>query len=917
MSEVLVGSAYSTMSLRYAQFMTGASAVEQTIQRLLALSKTPITLQAQIGSAGSGAGALTPPAARGGGAAPGVDADAAAYDRLQRAQASLEAQQARLARSQGDDARAAELEAQAQDRLTGILVAQTQVTTQTIAVERQLTSVQQQSERAAQQRAATTQQIIDRAATQGASALQPIRQVAQSSTDQIGQFGDAFKAGLLGVVGPAAAAGVALGALKGTIDSFSDALKFKAQLDQTTESITAQLRGVRDSGQTFQQAAIFADRYKLTQEDTSTAIQASVPLLRQSKSSLTEVLTVLSQLQVLKPEQGIQGAAFALAELEGGQTRSLSTRFNIPIAKANELKQEIAKGGDAVQVLGEYLTKAGIGAEALEARTKGVAGALNDAAVASENVKIAQGNLAASGGGIFVVQGIARQYQGLANLLNGDAIPALQASGVELRDSAIGTLAYATALTEGKSKLDAFASAQEAVTRAHGGFGGPGTQSGGSFITQDDIRIQNEAQAAAQRVGAAFDDERRAASQLQVIIGAGITDLQRSADASTLDAAQKKAQADQIAILNENTNASLNTFLALNPTLDASGAAAAAAAQGYAPIIGQLAAIKLQADGATASLALLNAQQAAIAGLQKGLAGGAGASVVTPFAGGAGRSLDQFGRAQANAQQLLDSQIQLAAAMGNTGKQIDLLRQKEKLYAATQAERNQIEAQIISLQKSSGKTRVSAAQSTGLQLAQTEATSQAAILKAQREGQERLRDSEQDFNLNRTRKQEDYEEKRRSLLAHGQRAQAAQLAQDFAKEQRRAAEDFNIQRERTLRNNQEATGDIDARTDLRQSQIGDRAALRGVRPATGAPIDLGSAPPTLTGGGGQPQAGRVLTLRVQIAPTQVQIDGHTIVELTWPETEQRIDTELADELGTIGIILPPGGGQTAVAGSRP
>jgi hypothetical protein len=50
---------------------------------------------------------------------------------LQRAQASLEQQQARLARSQGDTARAAELEAQAEQRLQGILSQQNVTTTQT------------------------------------------------------------------------------------------------------------------------------------------------------------------------------------------------------------------------------------------------------------------------------------------------------------------------------------------------------------------------------------------------------------------------------------------------------------------------------------------------------------------------------------------------------------------------------------------------------------------------------------------------------------------------------------------------------------------------------------------------------------------------------------------------------------------
>jgi hypothetical protein len=165
-----------------------------------------------------------------------------------------------------------------------------------------------------------------------AQAQEKAAQGAKGNSDYFSQMAGAFSSGIAGMVGPAAAATAALGALKAAGDSFKEAFTFKAQLDENTASIAAQLRGVRESGQVFSEARAFADRYKLTQAEMSTAIQASVPLLRQSKASLTDVLTVLAKLQVLKPEQGIEGAAFALAELQGGQTRSLATRFNIPIA---------------------------------------------------------------------------------------------------------------------------------------------------------------------------------------------------------------------------------------------------------------------------------------------------------------------------------------------------------------------------------------------------------------------------------------------------------------------------------------------------------------------------------------------------------------------------------------------------------
>jgi hypothetical protein len=934
MSEVLVGSAYSTMELRYQQFSQGASVVEQTIQRLLALSKTPITVQAQLGGAGSGAGALTPPAARGGGAAPSVDADAAAYTRLQRAQAALEQQQARLARTQGDTARAAQLEAQAQERLTTELNAQNGTTTQSIAIERQLASVQQQSARAAQQEEAAQQQAMN-AMRASVAPIQSVGTATQSATGYV----DAFKSGLVSMVGPAAVAGLALGAVVGVANSFKEAFTFKAQLDATNTSIGIQLHGVRDSGQAFAEAAAFADRYRLTQEDTAAAIQASIPILRTSNASLSEVEATLLRLQVKKPEKSLADAARALDELKAGQIISIVDQFNVSRDAANKMKDEIAKGGDAVKVLSAYLTSAGIGMEALETRTKGAQGALNSLAVSQEKLKIAQASFA-QGPGLALLQqqikitddatkAFGGSFIGLNNAIR-DSVgvfnPAIGLLG-EYNNAVLGgAQSVATFLgitgrtAAGSGPIAAFVAGIKGGVTSTNAFGGAVADVGNRL---NPLTTTTAAAAAAiQHVTLNMDDERRAAGQLQAQIGQSISDMQRSAEASSVDAAQKALQAAQTKLVADQNRITTDSFLALNPNMGASGVIAAAAAQGYAKDIGILALLQLQLNTATdAQIALNNAQNL------KGVAKTLTTERFAGRSGGRGDSSDAQADADAfvagvkvqtaATEKTIDAQIALAAAHKDTAKQIDLLRQKANLFGKDEADRVQIQAQIISLQTSAGKTRVSAAQSTGLQLAQTEATSQAAILKAQREGQERLRDSEQDFLLHRSRSQEDEAIKIRDLLAHGQRAQAQKERETFAREQTRAQEDFTIQRQRTLRNNAESTGDIDARTDLRQQQIGQRAALRGVRPSGGAPVDLGAAPPTLTGAGGQAGGGRAFVLRVQVAPVSVQIDGHQIVELTWPETEQRIDAELARELSTIGIVLPPGGGQTAVAGGRP
>jgi hypothetical protein len=305
-SSVLVGSAYGVLELRAQQFDQG---VDASLAKLAQLRQAfsqgipPVTLP-PVG--GSLPGSPNAPRQLPGGLAPDIQKDEQAM--LRYAQSLASAQKA-----QGDLSGAAS-------------------TYRTVLG--QLTPNTLEANRAAASLASTEAAL----AKEGVGAV----------STQLG-----------GLITPLTLATAGFGAATAAVASFSEAFKFKAQLDQNTASIRAQLTGVRDSTQVFNQAAAFAEKYKLTQEETTTAIQASVPLLRQSKASLTDVLTVLSQLQVLKPEQGLQGAAFALAELEGGQSRSLATRFNIPIAKATEMKNEIQKGGDAVQILGKYLDGAG------------------------------------------------------------------------------------------------------------------------------------------------------------------------------------------------------------------------------------------------------------------------------------------------------------------------------------------------------------------------------------------------------------------------------------------------------------------------------------------------------------------------------------------------------------------------------
>jgi len=880
MSDVLVGSAHATMELRYQQFSDGVSIVEQQIKRLQQLTKTPIVAQLTGAGAGSGgaAGSRMPSQA------PAIDADAAAYTRLQRAQAGLEAGQARLARGQGDTARAAQLEASAQQRLTSELQAQTGVTTQSIALERQLTTVQQQVANAAKQSKGGISEM--------GGALSQLKTLA-------GGLGIGFGLQQL-VSGGIQAGGAAL------------------ELRETKNSLKAVAGDLTTYNQTIGAAREQQRLFGGSLQENIEGLSGLTITARSSGAQLQSLIGLSQRLAVLDPAQGAGGARIALNEALSGDPTSLAKRYEIPRAALAKLRDTTLPVEERLKVIDSFLNKVGITAESVAGRVDQDALAFRRLGQELGDAKLNAGDqLATTFSG--AATGLARLL-GLINQ-NPQAIAELRA----LRGGGVvdqGAIADATR--------------QIAGSRAAEQLGGPRGQ---TF--------------AAQRIGGVENLHlaREQLTELNIAGGVSAEQADRLTQAfrnGTISGDTYRAGlAALVGEVNEGGSAEDRRAAAMGRAQTAQQAAAEAARAQTQALIDNT----TKSQAAASEAEKLSTFQASLASLGGAVAAGLQTS------GAAALSLAAlYGIAVDKAQQLINAQALLAnkpitegrserdtPADRAAGVTAGALAARERAAAIATARQNQllqtgtalqkvavlqqrynetvaqfgkgssqaIDAQtnLIQAQQAAGKTRVSAAATTALQLQNVEETSQLQLAKTQREGLERLRDQQADFDLKRTRGVEDFDEKRRSLLAHGQRAQAAALAKEFEKDNRRAAEDFNIQKQRTLRNNAEGTGDIGARADLRTQQIGDRAALRGVRTAGG--VDLGVAPPVLTGASAQAMQPRVIILRTEIAPTSVQIDGHTIVELTWPETEQRVDTELANALSGTSA---PGSGQQAVAG---
>lgn len=535
-----------------------------------------------------------------------------------------------------------------------------------------------------------------------------------------GEAGASAKSSIMGVLGPAALMTTAIGAAVGAAASFRDAFQFKATLDASTSAINAQLTGVRDVGQVWDGAAVFARRYKLTQEETNAAIGASIGVMRSSKASVEDIISVLARLQVLSPEQSLQEAAFALKALAGGDTQSLVTRFEVSRDAATAMKNEIQKGGDAVQVVSKFLDSAGIGMDTLAAKSRGAAGAIKDVAIAQENVRLAQARLV-EGPGIAFTQVYADGLNNVADVMEGRFIPVLTAAGNT------ATTSFGAALAISGQDINKFGGGLF-------GLGNLALKTGVSMIgAGQGVRVlgeeTNQAAASADRFGGSIGAEiaaaialvqahRTLAPTIQQVTAAASEDavMMQQVGVQT-DAATVAAQQHIIALAaqtQQSLQASIQTqeLSQLQAQLASLGGQVASGLMSAADAASVLAGRYGFASGEASRLILLqaqlaNAQAAQTTGLSK-----FSPSVQNMITGGRSAASVQESTKQADAiigdiRRERDAQLQadlaIARSKGDTRRQIELLRQSQQGLNADSAQYKNTEAQIIALQRGGGR----------------------------------------------------------------------------------------------------------------------------------------------------------------------------------------------------------------------
>lgn len=225
--------------------------------------------------------------------------------------------------------------------------------------------------------------------------------------------------GVLGGIGPTAVIGLASGQVAGLARAGYD---LRVSLDQSRRSLGAFLGDMDRGNRIFERATAAGHDLGFTQQQTAQAIQASTLLIRNSHQPVEQIITLLTQLQALAPEQGIEGAAFALRELAGGDIVSLTDRFNINRQAVNKWKAEIQSGGDVVEVVSRGLRDdLGLSLDIIKTNLEGATGAQRRHAQALEDFKIALGDFV-EGPGTRFIEWTTAALSGLASLFSGKGL---------------------------------------------------------------------------------------------------------------------------------------------------------------------------------------------------------------------------------------------------------------------------------------------------------------------------------------------------------------------------------------------------------------------------------------------------------------------------------------------------------------
>lgn len=229
----------------------------------------------------------------------------------------------------------------------------------------------------------------------------------RQSLEQIAQVGGK-------VAGAFYAIGTAFGA-----SFIADAAIQSGKLALQLNDVQLSLRTIAGSQELFntamEKAAFFQRLYGGTLADNASRLQDFVMISKRTGAEMEKLIETAQLLAIVKPEQGIEGASYALSELLAGDLVSIVERFNLSRSAVREYLNEFKRTGDANRLLegiNELLAKQGVTLDVVNERAQSLSVTYNQLGASFERVQrnvgqaLAEGFASAARGLTFILDNI-------------------------------------------------------------------------------------------------------------------------------------------------------------------------------------------------------------------------------------------------------------------------------------------------------------------------------------------------------------------------------------------------------------------------------------------------------------------------------------------------------------------------------
>lgn len=224
------------------------------------------------------------------------------------------------------------------------------------------------------------------------------------------------------------------------------------------DNVQVSLRAIAGSqtlyNQALEQAAAFQRVYGGTLSENVALMQDFVMISKRTGAEMERLVETAQLLAIVKPEQGITGASYALSELLAGDLVSIVERFNLSRSAVREYLNEFRRTGDANRLLAginELLEKQGVTLDVVQQRAEALSATYNQLGASLERLQ--------RNAGQALAEGFAPAARGLSFVLDTlagaptEVDRAVQSIGKQLLENATSFTEYQNAIKAANAEL--------------------------------------------------------------------------------------------------------------------------------------------------------------------------------------------------------------------------------------------------------------------------------------------------------------------------------------------------------------------------------------------------------------------------------------------------------------------------------